>query len=206
MKIKTIFALALLVSSCRQAPDQLLHKAYIFSQQKKYIEAVGAYTEAIYKDNKLQLAYYNRGQCYYDIKDYTKALADFNTILALKKSNNSLPQSSRDTLSDVSPDEALYQWAQVYFYLDSIQNAFKDFQTLVKNNFAEKCTCLLWEGVIWLKAGENEQACQYFKNAQQIAVSSSEKQQAENMIAAYCTPPAAITLIDSSKTDSTKIN
>jgi tetratricopeptide (TPR) repeat protein len=192
MKPAILYCLILIVlgyTSCRQSDNQLLHKAYLFSQQKKYTDAIATYTEAINRGNTLQLAYYNRGQCYLDINNYEKALADFDSVLSLLTNGTFVLNNNQTNVtnsSDVSINEALYQRGQVYYFMDSVNKAFHDFQQLIDNNFPGKCRCLLWQGAAWEKAGETAKACEYFAKAKQLAVSTNDNQQADTMLKIYC--------------------
>src|SRR4051794_4847713 len=74
----------LLLASCQQTNEDLLDKAFKLSKDKKYDEAIKVYGEIIKSNNKIQLAYYNRGHCYLYLKNYPKALADFNKVMSLQ--------------------------------------------------------------------------------------------------------------------------
>ena len=87
----------------------------------------------------MQLAYYNRGFAYLATKKYDMALADFNKIMAqqthgdfvLIYNKKDVPCADEETKAQVSYNDALYQRAQVKYFMDSLKNSFIDFQALV---------------------------------------------------------------------------
>jgi tetratricopeptide (TPR) repeat protein len=196
MSLKSIFAFLIsffLLVSCRQTTEQLLNKGYNLSKEKKYDEAIKVYTEVIKRNRKLQLAYYNRGLAYNATKQYNKALADFNEVMSLQTSggyivtfNKDMPYASDEVRAQVPYQDALYQRAQVKYYMDSLRSSFRDFQALIENNYEEKSNCLLWQGTIYLRNKKSDRACDYFNQAKQIAVSDDDKKQADEMISTYC--------------------
>lgn len=139
-------------TSCKQTNEELFDEAYKLGKQKKYEEAIKVYSEVIKRNNKLQLAYYNRGLAYFEIKKYEAALADFRKIMAMQtkngfiiKWNQDSPFVSEELKAEVPYNDALYQQAQVKFDMDSMQSSFIDFQILLNNNYEEKSNCLLWQ-------------------------------------------------------------
>jgi tetratricopeptide (TPR) repeat protein len=185
--------LLFLFTSCKQTNEQLLDKAYSFSKQKKYDEAIKVYTEVIKQNNKLQLAYYNRGFAYLGTKNFKNAYADFNKVMTLQTLKNyaitfnkDIPHADEQTRTQVPYYDALYQRAQVKYLMDSLKSSFIDFQTLIDNNYEEKSNCTLWQGTIYIKNNESEKACEYFDKAKQFALSDIDRNQAGEMIKAYC--------------------
>jgi tetratricopeptide (TPR) repeat protein len=195
MNYKTVlFSFSILLSiGCQERNEELLDKALLLSKQKKFNEAISVYTNIIKQNRKLQIAYYNRGFCYIDIKDYPKALADFNTIMNLQtyegaiiSYNPNMPNASEEIRGQISYDDALYLRAQVKFYMDSLKSSFLDFQTLINNNYEEKSNCLGWQGTIWIRDGRKEKACNCFELAKQTARNESDLKEAEEMLKTYC--------------------
>ena len=151
--ILTFISLLLLLASCKESNEQLLDKAYNLSKQKKYDKAIEINTEVIKRNSKLQAAYYNRGFDYMAIKNYPKALADFNKVIALQSHgdftityNQNSPLAGEEARTQIPYNDALYQRAQVKFYMDSLKSSFLDFQTLIDNNYEEKSNCIIWQG------------------------------------------------------------
>lgn len=182
-----------LFASCKQSNEELLDKAYYLSNEKKYDEAIKIYTKVIERNDRLQLAYYNRGFAYMAMKEYEKALADFNRVMALQtvggftvSYNPNMPFAGEEVKAGVPYMDALYQAAQVKFHMDSSQSSFKDFQTLVENNYEQKSNCILWQGTILYSIRKQEKACEYFQRAKAIAVNDDEKNEADLMISTYC--------------------
>ncbi|WP_158638415.1 tetratricopeptide repeat protein [Panacibacter ginsenosidivorans] len=184
--IKFIF-LSLLFSSCK-ANEDLLEEAYQLSKEKKYNDAIKIYNEVILDNNKIQLAYYNRGFCYFSLKNYSQALRDFNRVISLQTHgdaiityNDKLPYSREEDRTQVDYFDALYQRAQVKFYMDSIKSSFADFQILIDNNYVMKSNCILWQGTLYIKSGNKSKACDYFQKAKELG-----DEEANEMIDTYC--------------------
>jgi len=170
-----------------------MDKAFNLSKQKKYDKAVETYTDVIKRNSKLQLAYYNRGFAYLATKKYNMALADFNKIMALQThgdfvftNNKDVPYADEETKDQVSYYDALYQRAQVKYFMDSLKSSFIDFQTLVDNNYEEKSNCILWQGTIYEKSGKTDAACVCFDKAKQFASTEDDRKEADEMIKTYC--------------------
>ena len=72
-----------LLTNCKPTNDQLFDKAFRLINEKQYAAAIPVYNEIILRNKKLQLAFYNRGVCYTNLKEYSKALADFNQVINL---------------------------------------------------------------------------------------------------------------------------
>jgi tetratricopeptide (TPR) repeat protein len=206
MNRSTFFILIIVISffaSCKQTNRELLDKGIDLSKQKNYADAIQIYTQVIHNNNKLQLAYYNRGFCFFKLKNYPNALADFNTVMALRAKadldiSKKLSDVSEEILGEVSYNDALYERAQVKFYMDSTKSSFNDFQVLLDTFYPEKSNCLLWQGALCLKQKQTDSACYYFKESKQTALTPDDKQQADKMIIIYCGQPVAIPSADSS--------
>jgi|GEM_PF-1650500 len=188
-----IVSYVLLLTSCKQTTDDLLDKAYKLNTQKKYDKAIEIYNEVITRNSKIQLAFYNRGFAYLQIKKYKEALADFNKVMALQTDgdfvityNKDLPYADDETRTQVPYNDALYQRAQVKYFMDSLRSSFTDFQRLVDNNYEEKSNCMSWQGTIYIKSGMTNEACEYFFKAKQFALSDEDRKDAEEMIKTYC--------------------
>lgn len=195
MSLKTIFTFItlLFLTSCKESNEQLIEKAIKLGKQGKYEKAIEIYTKVINRNSKLQIAYYNRGFEYLATKNYSKALADFNKVMALQSygniritynQNSSL--SNEEIRAQVPYHDALYQRAQVKFHMDSLKSSFLDFQTLIDNNYEEKSNCISWQGTIWIRDGKKDKACEYFAKSKQFALTKDDRQEADEMIKTYC--------------------
>jgi len=193
--INISFALLLICSlpSCKETNEQLISKGVRLSKEKKYNESIAVFTEVILRNPKLQLPYYNRGFDYMALKKYKNALDDFNKVITLQKRgdfvfipNPNSPFADEESRASVSYYDALYQRAQVKFYMDSIQSSYVDFKELI-DNYYEVSNCYLWQGVLWIKDGKSEKACEYFDKARLYARNEDEVQEADKMTKSYCT-------------------
>ncbi|MFN8290742.1 MAG: hypothetical protein U0U70_10820 [Chitinophagaceae bacterium] len=196
MSFKPIFivlSLAVVLVSCKQSNEQLLNKGYKLSKQKKYDKAIEIYTDVIRRNDKLQLAYYNRGFAYVATKQYNNALADFNKVMSLQTFgsiimtyNQESPFADEEARAQVPYNDALYQRAQVKYFMDSLASSFTDFQTLVDKGYEEKSNCLLWQGTICVRGGQPSKGCEYFNKAKEFALTDDDKKEADEMIKIYC--------------------
>ena len=184
--------LIFILVSCVETNEELLDKAYKLTKEKKYDKAINIYTKVIERNNKLELAYYNRGFAYVAIRNYANALADFNEVINRHKFgdvifeyNKDFPLADEETRAKVSYYDALYERAQVKFYMDSLRSSFQDFQILINRNY-EKSNCFLWQGTIWINDGQNIKACDYCLKAKQSALEDQDRHDAESMISKYC--------------------
>jgi len=185
--------LILFISSCKETNEQLLDQAFRLSKQNKLQEAIKAYSDIIKKNKKIQLAYYNRGHCYFKLNKYREALWDFNKVMELHMRGNFIfsynedsPFADEEARTQVPYNDALYLRAQVKFDMDSLESSFQDFKILVADNYEEKSNCLLWLGTIWFKYGNTQKACEHFQKAKQFALTESDNKEAEKMISTYC--------------------
>ena len=115
----------LVLSSCKMTNEQLFDEAYNLTKKNQFDKAIEIYTKLLVRNNKLQLVYFNRGYCYYSMKEYKKALDDFNQIVYLQTGggqiiftlNSNSPYANEESKYQVEYHDVLYQRAQVYFYL-----------------------------------------------------------------------------------------
>jgi tetratricopeptide (TPR) repeat protein len=162
-----------LLISCQPTNEQLLNKANQFSRDSNFDKAIEIYTSVIKSNDQLPLAWYERGLAYQATRKYTLAMADYNKVLALKPSD--IPYV----------DDALFQRAQVKFYVDSLESAYADLALLIDKSY-KKASCLLWQGAIYVKKGEKAAACPFFIKAKELAATPIEIQQSNEAASVYC--------------------
>ena len=182
-----------LITSCKQSNETLLNKANELDKKGKHDQAIDIYTKIIKRDTRLQLAYFNRGLTYLKTKNYDKALADFNKIMSLHPNSGGLiytPNPNSPFANEVDRmwvpyNDALLEGAIAKYYMDSIKSSFNDFQALIDINY-QKSNSILWQGMLWIKNGKNDKACETFMTAKQFALTNFDKHNADNMINSYC--------------------
>jgi tetratricopeptide (TPR) repeat protein len=182
----------LVLVSCKETKDDMINRAVKLKKEGKCKEAIEINSKLITNNYKLQVPYYNRGLCYLEMKDYPKALADFNKIMSLQTVGNviiiynpDVPDASDEAKYQVPYDDALYARAQVLYGMDSIEHSYRDFDRLVYKSY-EKSNCLLWQGIIWVRSGNNENACVKFNKAKEAATNESDQKEAETFIRDHC--------------------
>jgi tetratricopeptide (TPR) repeat protein len=180
-------------SSCKEKQENvkdLVDKGVDLVEQKQFKEGIALYSKAIKQNPKVQLAYYNRGIAYSEIKEYTKALIDFDKILQLK--SNGVQMIDRDLnpstegQGQVDFGDVFYQRAVVKSYMDSLQSSFNDFQRAIENRYSDSSNCFLWQGVLFGRASKHEKACEYFEKAKKAAQTTAQQKEALDMINKYC--------------------
>ena len=179
-------------NSCKESNEELIDRAISYKMQGKFAEAISIYTDIINKNSKLQVPYYNRGLCYVEVNDFSKALADFNKVMSLQEIgsfrftyNEESPLASEVARAQVPYNDALYQRAQVLCNMDSIKSSYRDFRVLVDENY-EKSNCLLWQGILWIKGGDKKKACNLFNQAKKFALNEQDLEEANKFITEYC--------------------
>ena len=181
-----------LLASCKQTNEQLIQEAVSLANKKNYKEAIDIYTKIITNNNKIELAYFYRGQCYHQMDEYELALKDFNRILSAKPTsgvditvNPDRPAETEEDRTKVSYHDALFQRAIVSFFMDSVQSSYRDFQTLIDANY-KKVFCIIWQADIWHTTGNDEKACRFLQRARRMATSEDEIKEVEEMTREFC--------------------
>ena len=177
---------------CKESNEELIDRANDLREKNNRREAIALYTKVIGNNPRIELAYFNRGLTYFDLKEYSNALKDFNKIVTpltnngiVLRMNKNSPGASEEVRGQVSYYDALYQRAQVYYYMDSLRNSFLDFGFLIKD-FYHESNCLNWQGIIWVRNGSKEKACKCFMKAKELALTETDKQDADSYISDYC--------------------
>jgi tetratricopeptide (TPR) repeat protein len=190
-----LFILIFLLTSCKRSNEQLINEGIKLQEKEKYKEAIDMFTKALNKNSKLQLAYYKRGICYAELKDFKKALQDINILIQLKmpaggnfiiELNSNSPIADEEARANVPYNDALYERARVLWALDSLKPAYDDFKKLVSNNYKEKVFCILWQADIWHEAGNDSIACSFANQAKILAIRDDEFKEAEKTLVKYC--------------------
>jgi tetratricopeptide (TPR) repeat protein len=192
-KLALLFFLITCNFSCKEKQatvQDLVDKGVDLVNQNKFEDGIALYSKAIKQNPKVQLAYYNRGIAYSEIKEYTKAIVDFDKVLQLKNNvvrmidNDFNP--SAEGQGQVDFGDIFYQRAVVKSYIDSLQSSFNDFQNAIANGYSDSSNCLVWQGVLLGRAGKHEKACEYFEKAKKAAQTTSQQEEANSMISKYC--------------------
>jgi tetratricopeptide (TPR) repeat protein len=192
-KSALLFFLLACNSSAKERQENvqdLINKGVDLVEKNKFEEGIALYSQTVKQNSKVQLAYLNRGLAYFEIKEYAKALADFDKVIQLKSNvvmmvDNDLNPSAEGQLQ-VDYCDAYYGRALVKSYMDSLQSSFIDFQKAINNGYSDSTNCLVWQGVLFRRDGKNEKACEYFEKAKKAAQTTSQQNEAIDMINKYC--------------------
>lgn len=176
VSIKLLFCLGFLsisLLSCKPGIDQLFTEAKRFSNDGQYDKAIEAYNKILERDSLNQLAYFNRGRCYYSLDRNKEAVADYNKVIALQPSqdgqvefrwNRSSPFAPKEERYKVYYEEALFERAVTEYQMDSAKKAFTDFQFCFDIGY-EKTVCKRYIGCLYIAYQKKEKGCSLLKEA-----------------------------------------
>lgn len=174
VKIFLTILFTLCLFSCKPKIKELLTDAYDLETRDKHKEAIAVYNKIIDRDTTIQIAYYNRGICYYNLTEYGKALTDFTKVLAMQPAPQPGIRFRINTASPFAPDEerwkvpyedALYQRALTKYYMDSVKSAFEDFSDAKHHGYSPQSACTRWLGTIYIQFGKKETGCGLLKES-----------------------------------------
>jgi tetratricopeptide (TPR) repeat protein len=154
--------------------------------------AIRIFSDALKKDPWLQKGYYNRGIAYYAVRDYGKALADFNQLERMLNKNGVIMTQKKNIVSNgdeewnVSYTDVIYWRAVTKADMDSIIPAYREFQYLINNNYIETSTCYLWQGILMGRNGNTKLACEKFQEARKTAKTESAVKESIEMLHKHC--------------------
>jgi tetratricopeptide (TPR) repeat protein len=192
-KLLLLIFLVFYNTSCSEKQEtvqSLVDRGVDFVNRKEFEAGIALYSKAIKQNPRVQLAYYNRGIAYSELKDYAKAIADFDKVILLK--SNVVTMLDRDLKpsaegqGQVEYGAVFYQRAVVESARDSLQRSFNDFQRAIENRYPDSSNCLLWQGILLARAGKQENACKYFEKAKKAAETTDQQKEAVDMITRYC--------------------
>ena len=154
--------------------------------------AIRLYTAALTIDPWLQKGYFNRGLSYLEIKDYVKALTDFNQIESMLSKNGVIVTQNRNVLSnekdgwEVPYTDVIYWRAVTKADMDSLVPAYREFEYLITNNYSETSNCYLWQGILLGRSGNTTMACEKFEQARKTAKIEAAVKEAIEMLHKHC--------------------
>lgn len=131
---------------------------------------------------KLLRVMINRNWLIFTGDEHELALKDFNKILSGKSISETTAEEDK---TNVSYHDALFQRAIVRFSMDSVQNSYRDFQTLIDANY-KKVFCIIWQADIWHTTGNDEKACRFLQRARRLATSEEEIKAVAGMTKELC--------------------
>ncbi|OSZ80943.1 hypothetical protein CAP36_06815 [Chitinophagaceae bacterium IBVUCB2] len=176
--------LAFALVCCSPTTEELYTKAYKLEEEKKYKEAIEVYDRIIKKTGKLQDAWFNKGWCYLQDSNYTKALHFFEIVLKMKgvnsgnsviiEMNPDLPFASEADRHQISLNEVYYQMAIAKYNLDSLAASYRLFKHCSKQNY-NTGNCYVWQGLIWTRYDSMDRACGFFQQAKMIGEGEADR-------------------------------
>ena len=164
----------------------LLNRAVDKSLLENYNGAIKDYSKVIEINPDNALAYLNRGKNKSRLENYYGAIEDYNLAIKTKGSESIYINKVKNSLIengfefDVRMEEIRYERGFSRYKIDSLKTAFEDFNFCIQMNY-ELSDCYLWRGNIYLAYGQNNEACEDFKNALKLGNSS-----ASESIKKYC--------------------
>ena len=188
-----VFSNIIFFISCKQSNEYLLHEAGRLYEKKKYNEVIDICNDVIKEKNNLQLSYYYRGLAYAGLKQYKKAIHSLDIVMSLQERDGLIFVWNENSIfadevarTQVPYNDALYQRAIVKYNMDSLKSSLYDFQTCIENNYEQKSNCLLWQGEIYIRMGENNKGCDFIQKAKEFAANLYDSTGADKMYNEYC--------------------
>ena len=187
--------LLLFISSCKSreiSVREMISSGIDSTEAGNHTAAIRIFSDALKKDPWLQKGYYNRGIAYHAVRDYVKALADFNHLEPMMKKGGVIINRNNDIVSEekeewnVWYEDVIYWRAVTKADMDSLTSAYREFQYLIDNNYAESSNYYLWQGVLLGRSGNTEQACEKFDQAWRTAKSAAAVKEAIDMLHQHC--------------------
>ena len=156
------------------------------SELGEYVSAIEDYKKVIEIDPKNTLALYNIGNNYKRCKNYKKSLEFYNKAFDTKGGDTSYIDLAENSFVDLGQEfdvpgkEIYYERGISFFYLDSLNNSFKDFRNCIKQNY-KSAESNYWLGHIYLRTNQKKLACEKFNEAKELG-----DKDAEGEIKKYC--------------------
>ncbi len=179
--------------SCSPSTKDLYWKADQFMNKRQWSKAIAVYDRILKKNSKMQDAFYFKAYCYREDSNYTQALHFFDVVLRLKgvysersfiiEMNPDGPVVSETDRHQVQLDEVYFQIGVTKYYMDSLLPAYQLFQHCIKNDF-RKVDCLVFQGLIWVRADSVKKACRSFEEARKMGDTF-----ADTLLKKYCSNP-----------------
>jgi tetratricopeptide (TPR) repeat protein len=189
LKIKCLI-LSLFLFACSPSTEDLYSKAYKLEQKNRYKEAIEVYNRIIKKHSKFQDAFFQKGYCFLQDSNYTKALECFEIVLTKKgigknsglilEMNPDSPFASEEDKHQVKLNEVYYQMAIANYNIDSLKVAYGLFKYCSNKNY-NTGNCYIWQGLIWTRYDSINRACDFFQKAKWL-----NEHDADRFIKEYC--------------------
>jgi tetratricopeptide (TPR) repeat protein len=173
-QLKNFIILTVILASCEQSTLQQVENAEALREEGKTIKAIERTTEIIKEHNDIQRAYYYRGLCYMDIKQYPKAIADFDKIISLKpvdpsglvfEYNRNSPFASDELKLTAGFDEVFFHRALSWYFMDSLNNALADFKQCNEQDHEYGLKAVTWAATVYIQLGQKATGCELYKRA-----------------------------------------
>jgi tetratricopeptide (TPR) repeat protein len=176
VSVKLLCCLGLLsisLWSCKPDIDQLFTEAKQFSNNGQYEKAIEVYNKILGRDSLNQLAYFNRGRCYYFLERNKEAVSDYNKVIILQppsdgqiefRWNRGSPFAPKEGRYKVYYEEAVFERAVTEYQMDSAKKAFTDFQVCLDIGY-EKTVCKRYIGCLYIAYQKKEKGCSLLKEA-----------------------------------------
>jgi tetratricopeptide (TPR) repeat protein len=147
--------------------------------------AIEDYMKVTVLDPKNTLALFNIGNNYKRLNDHHSAVIYYNKAFATKGGEGIYIDYTPNNFTDldkfdVPGHEISYERAIAFYELDSLNNAFADFQHSISKGFMT-ADCYQRIGYIYVSRGQKEKACECFHKAIEMG-----NKDAESDIAKYC--------------------
>jgi tetratricopeptide (TPR) repeat protein len=176
--VRLIFLFVLFSNeSCSPSIDDLYDKAYKLKERKEYKKAIEVFGKITRRNSKLQDAIFEKGYCYLQDSNYTRALHFFEFVLSMKGVNNRTgfilemnpdsPIASEADRHQVSLGEIYYQIGVAKYCMDSMKSSYQNFKNAIYYKY-EVANSYAWLGAIWNATDNKQKACEFFKKSKEM--------------------------------------
>jgi tetratricopeptide (TPR) repeat protein len=188
-----LLILFVLLSSCKHTVEEQLNTAKAYYDNNQFTQAIIIYDRIISDNQGLEITYFNRGLCYYELGKYGRALDDFNKVIHMRSDGDAKHALNKDFIyagieakGQVPYLDALYQRGLTKYYMDSLLSAFNDFKTCIENKYDNESNCYLYLGNIYLKYRDNIKACEMLHKAKASGRMKVDIDNATRWLQTYC--------------------
>ncbi len=146
--------------------------------------AIEDYKNVLQIDPKNTLALFNIGNNYKRLDDFKTAVEYYDKAFDTKGGESIyldfIPNDFIDLSEfDVPGHEIHYERGIAYYYIDSLQRAFNDFNAAIQKNYMT-AECYYWIGFIYISTGQTELACENLKKSKQLGDKDAEAELKKN--------------------------
>jgi len=118
--------------------EDIKYQTFFFYDHGEYKRAINGYTQLINKGIKHSIAYYQRGLCFFHLKEYLNVVKDLTDA-------EKLYQSEKD--NDINEIDNIYAYRGLsHYFLEKYDKAYSDFSKLINKNTSKFKEIYIFKG------------------------------------------------------------